>query len=662
MREWMTVSSELLWRPEQYKPGHSHLSRFIRYLGEQGIARIEGWDALHEFSIEEPEAFWGAVIEYTGLKLQKAPDAILRGDSLISTEWLPGAQLNFAENLLAPVAAAPGQAERIISFFEDGRVVRHSNQDLLRDVASLAAWLRQSGVGAGDRVAGILGHGYEAIVAMLATTSIGAIWSSASPDFGVEAIVDRFGQIEPRVLIVANGYGYGGRLFERADQIPALRDGLSSVERVVIVRQQPECAMPGDDQGESWADVLASRAGAPLAFTPVPASHPVCILFSSGTTGVPKCIVHGTAGLLLNHASELFFHADLQTGDRFLYFTTCGWMMWNWQISGLLADAVLVTYDGSPGYPDLDRLWRIAESERLTHFGASARYLAACRQSGLKPSVDHDLSQLRMVFSTGSPLLASEFDWFYQDGAPHALLGSIIGGTDICGCFLGSNPLLPLRRGEIQAPMLGKDVAAFDEDGHPVAEGRGELVCRSPVPSMPVGFWNDKGGHRYRSAYFERFPGVWAHGDFIGFTASGGAIVYGRSDTTLNPGGVRIGTAEIYRQVEILPEVLDSLVAGRPVDGDEEIVLLVKLKPGYELDEAARQRLKQQIKTGASPRHVPRQLLAVSDIPYSRSGKKVEIAITKMLRGEDFRGNISALANPESLDEIWHILDRAGLI
>ena len=655
------MNSAVLWQPTQDHVNHSHLSRFIHYLGERGHAEIGGWDSLQRFSIEQPSAFWEAVIDYTGLIVHEPAKAIVSGPSLPETEWLPGATLNFAENLLAPVMRAPPHEERIITHYEDGRVLRYSNQTLLNDVASLADWLRDAGVGVGDRVAGILGHGYEAIVGMLATTSLGAVWSSASPDFGVEATVDRFGQIEPSVLIVANGYSYGGKRFERADQITALRCRLPSVRRLVVVQQQPDAAMPDESQTETWSDVLKSCEGASLAFTPVPSSHPVYILFSSGTTGAPKCIVHGTAGILLDHASELFFHADLHSGDRFLYFTTCGWMMWNWQISSLLADAVLITYDGSPGYPDLDRLWDIADREKLTHFGTSARFLAACRQQDMALNKTHDLSALRMVFSTGSPLLTSEFDWFYDHGVPHALLGSIIGGTDICGCFLGSNPLLPVRRGEIQAPMLGKDLAAFDEAGHPVFDERGELVCRNPVPSMPVGFWNDQDGTRYRGAYFERFPGVWAHGDFIGFTSSGGAVVYGRSDTTLNPGGVRIGTAEIYRQVEALPEIADSLVVGRPVDGDEEIVLLITLRPDVTLTDELRKRIKDQVKTGASPRHAPRHILAVPDIPYSRSGKKVEMAVTKMLSGQDFRGNLSALSNPESLDLIHQRVQEAAL-
>jgi len=654
-------TADIMWTPPKENFARTHLGRLIDQLQTNKGLEITDWPTLRDFSIQQPENFWQAVLDYAAIRFHQQPRAVIEGKAMPDVAWLPGATLNFAENLLAPVLTAPPQENRIICYKEDGRVTRYTNATLVADVAALAAWMRNVGIQRGDRVAGILGHGYEAIVSMLATTSIGGIWSSASPDFGVAAIIDRFEQIKPDVLILVNGYSYGGKRYDRTKQITAISQLLPSVRRILAVNQQIDCAMPPREIADHWEDVLAEYQGASLNYTPVPSDHPVYILFSSGTTGRPKCIVHGTAGILLDHASELYFHADLHPRDRFFYFTTCGWMMWNWQVSGLMANAAIVTYDGSPGYPDLDQLWSICAREKITQFGASARFLASCRQEGLEPARRHDLSNLRTVFSTGSPLLPSEYDWFYEDGAPNALLGSIIGGTDICGCFLGSNPLLPVRRGEIQAPMLGKDVAAFNEAGEPMQHDRGELVCRNPVPSMPVGFWNDDDGSRYHQAYFERFPGVWAHGDYIGLTSTGGAIVYGRSDTTLNPGGVRIGTAEVYRQVETIPAIGDSLVAGRPIDGDEELVLLVMLRPKQILDDDLRQQIKTHIRIGASPRHVPRHIVQVKDIPYSRSGKKIELAVTQMLSGRDYKGNISAVSNPDSLTEIHKQLVSEGL-
>jgi acetoacetyl-CoA synthetase len=656
------VNNNVIWEPPKENFTHSHLSKLIKMLPAENGLEINDWATLQRFAIDKPEQFWRAIIDYAGIKFQCPPKTITAGKELPEVNWLPGATLNFAENLLAPVLTAPPQTDRIVCYREDGQVKRYSNATLAADVAGLSAWLRDIGVRSGDRVAGILGHGYEAIVGMLATTCVGGIWSSASPDFGVEAIVDRFDQIEPSVLIVSNGYTYSGKRYDRHNEINALNQRITSIKKILIVDQGFDCRVRLPKIAERFDAALTNYQGATLEFTPVPSHHPVYILFSSGTTGRPKCIVHGTGGILLNHASELLFHADLNTNDRFFYFTTCGWMMWNWQISGLMADATLITYDGSPSYPSLDRLWNLCAKEKISHFGTSAKFLASCRQQNLKPTQTHDLSSLKIVFSTGSPLLPSEFDWFYEYGAPKALLGSIIGGTDICGCFLGSNPLLPVRRGEIQAPMLGKDIAAFNEAGKSVKEDRGELVCRNAVPSMPVGFWNDADGTRYRKAYFQRFPGVWAHGDFIGFTPSGGAIIYGRSDTTLNPGGVRIGTAEIYRQVEIITPIADCLVAGRPIDGDEEVVLLVKLNDDEKLDNDLRMQIKTQIRVGASPRHVPRHIIQVPDIPYSRSGKKVEIAVAQMLRHQNHKDNVSALANPEALIQILESLINEGLI
>ncbi|HTN34927.1 MAG TPA: acetoacetate--CoA ligase, partial [Marinobacter sp.] len=576
-------------------------------------------------------------------------------------EWFPGMKLNFAANLLR-LADDHGQREAVVSYCETRPVLRRTYAELKSDAGALEAFLRSKGIKQGDRVAGVVTNGYEALVGMLATTSLGAIWSSASPDFGIGAILDRFGQIEPSALIIVNGYGYGGKVFARQSEFAELIEGLPTIKCVLSVQQLPEQAPVPGKRVTTWEDALAYGEGQALSYTPLPPDHPVYILYSSGTTGKPKCIVHGAAGILVNHAKELMLHGDIGPEDRFLYFTTCGWMMWNWQASVLMTGAAVITLDGSPGYPSLSYLWETVAEEQVTHFGTSARFIAECRKAGLKPAQERNQSSLRVVFSTGSPLLPEDYDWIYSDGAPKALLGSIAGGTDICGCFVGSTPLLSVRRGEIQCRFLGVDVVAYGDDGKPVSEGRGELVCRQPMPSMPVCFWDDPGDERYRAAYFETFPGVWAHGDFVEFTGHGGAIIYGRSDATLNPGGVRIGTAEIYRQVETVTEIKDSLVVGRQIDGDVEVVLLVVPAEHTELTEELLKRLKSRIREGASPRHTPKHIVQVNDIPYTRSGKKVELAVARLINGSTRSENRDALANPETLDHIRSCLQEAGLL
>jgi len=652
-----------LWQPSPAQINQTHLHQFMTGLHHDGVSQATTWEGLFDYSITQPDAFWAAVADYAGLVVEGDIAPAHNQHPLPYTRWLPNARLNFAENLLQPALTHAATQEVVVAYREaETTPSRYTGAQLVAEVAALSAFLRAAGVCAGDRVAAILGHSYEAIVAMLATTSIGAIWSSASPDFGVEASEDRFSQIEPKVLIMANGYHYGGKCFEKMDAIEALLERIPSIESCVVIDHLSTKAQLLKAHCVDWYTAIEAHRGASPEFNRLPADHPVYILFSSGTTGRPKCIVHSAGGVLLDHASELYFHADLHTADRFFYYTTCGWMMWNWQISGLMTGATLIVYDGSPSYPDIAELWRLCSAERVTHFGTSARFLAACRSADIKPIDDKPLDDLRMVFSTGSPLLHEDFDWFYQSAAPQALLGSIIGGTDICGCFLGSNPLLPVRRGEIQAAMLGKDIAAFNNAGEAVVGESAELVCRTPTPSMPLFFWGDDDGSRYQKAYFERFNGVWAHGDFIEMTPEGGAIVYGRSDTTLNPGGIRIGTAEIYRQVETMPAIVDSIAAGRPYQGDEQIVLLVVLAQDSHLDQALSERIRAQIRQGASPKHVPKHIVAVPQIPYSRSGKKVEMAISRMLRHDATRDNDAALANPESLEQIVAILKEAQLI
>ncbi len=651
----MSESSEILRTPSDSDLRDSHMARYMRWLGEAGYGGFDDYASLHEWSITEPDRFWASVWDWTGVIAHRDADCVLADRSMPGARWFPGARLNYAENLLREAIHGDPGRTAVYAVSETREPRRVTYGQLLADVAAFRAWLEARGVGPGDRVAGVVAHAPEAIVAMLATTALGAIWSSASPDFGVSAIVDRFGQIEPKVLVTVNGYGYNGKVYERADAVDELAGRLPSVAHIVVVAQMPDGTMPSTEH-VTWDAALAAHSGAEPAFEPMAFDDPAFVLYSSGTTGVPKCIVHGGGGTLLQHAKELIIHGDIGRDDVFFYFTTTGWMMWNWQVSALMTGAELVVFDGAPAYPSLDVCWRLAAERRVTHFGTSAKFIGACRNQGLSPGTSNDLSALRVIFSTGSPLLPEDFDWVRECVGRDILLASISGGTDIVSCFVGGCPLLPVRRGEIQCRMLGMDVQAWNDAGEPVTGEKGELVCRQPAPSMPVMFWNDPDGERYRRAYFDTFPGVWAHGDFITITESGGVIIHGRSDATLNPGGIRIGTAEIYRQVETMDEIADSIVAGQAWKDDERVVLLVVLNPGYELDQDLLQRIRARIREGASPRHVPARIAAVDEVPYTRSGKKVELAVSSVLRG-DTVGNRDALANPDSLDRIAEIED-----
>ena len=657
-----TEQSPIVWSPSETVLTKSRMGRFKAWLEEQGHGPFADYHALHQWSIDDLETFWAKVWEYCGLVSHQPAERVLGKRDMPGAEWFPGMKLNFAANLLRLADGEHANHEAVVAYCETWPVLRRTYAELKADVGALEAFLTSKGIKSGDRVAGVVTNGYEAMVGMVAATSLGAIWSSASPDFGVGAILDRFSQIEPTALIAVNGYGYGGKVLARQKDFAELIAGLPTLKAVVSVQQLPDEAPISGDLVTTWENALAAGEGTAPSFTPLPPDHPVYILYSSGTTGKPKCIVHGNAGLLVNHAKELMLHGDVGPEDRFLYFTTCGWMMWNWQASALMTGAAVITVDGSPGYPSLNFLWETVATEKVTHFGTSARFLAGCRKAGLTPARDLDLKDLRVLFSTGSPLLPEDYDWVYEDGAPGVLLGSIAGGTDICGCFVGATPLLSVRRGEIQCRFLGVDAVAYGDDGQPVTGGRGELVCRQPLPSMPVSFWNDTDGARYRGAYFETFPGVWAHGDFIEFTEHGGAIIYGRSDATLNPGGVRIGTAEIYRQVETIAEVKDSLVVGRQIEGDVEVVLLVVPAEGQSLTEDLMKRLRIRIREGASPRHVPKHIVDVADIPYTRSGKKVELAVARLINGSTKADNRDALSNPEALDHIRNQLAAVDLL
>ena len=622
--------------------------------------------AWHAWSCTHPELFWAAVWRFTGIVAEERAgsdpwDAVVEGfermappDPQRGPRWFRGARLNFAENLLR----RRGGSAAIV--FRDERGARRelSHEALGAEVARVTAALRASGVRAGDRVAGFLPNVPETVIAMLAAASCGAVWSSCSPDFGVAGVLDRFGQIEPRVLFVADGYRYAGQDIDSLERVREIVRAMPSVERVVVVPYL-RAALGGDDLAgirgaESWESFAARGEGVPLRFDRLPFDHPLYVMYSSGTTGLPKCLVHGAGGTLLQHLKEHQLHTAIAPGDRVFYFTTCGWMMWNWLVSALASGATLVLYDGSPMPPSApDALWTMAAEERVNVFGTSAKYLALSEKHALVPAATHDLHALRTILSTGSPLAAHSYDYVDRDVKPGVHLASISGGAGIISCFALGNPLLPVRRGEIQCRGLGMAVEVFDANGKPLRGTPGELVCTRPFPSMPVGFWNDPDYAKYRAAYFDFYPGVWRHGDWAEITAHGGVVIFGRSDATLNPGGVRIGTAEIYRQVEQLDEVLESVVVGQevrsPTGDDERVVLFVRLRPGLTLDDALRERMRRRIRVNCSPHHVPHVIVQVADIPRTISGKITEIAVRDVIHGRAVK-NTDALANPASLE------------
>ena len=632
----------VLFTPSDEQKAKSQLGAFADQLKPKYPIEFNDYQSLQQWSVQNLTTFWRELWAFSGV--QGTPgETVLKQSTMPGARWFPEARLNFSRNLLH---AGRDADTALIAVSETRPERRYRYADLRQAVARLAGFLQhECGVEAGDRVAAYLGNTPEAIIGMLAASRVGAVWTSASPDFGYEGVLDRFGQVEPKVVIAGNGYGYGGKAIGRTSVVKSLQAALPTVQQWVQVDTLPSADVIGG--AWQWADVV-SRDWPEAPALELPFDHPLYILYSSGTTGKPKCIVHGAGGTLLQHAKELRLHGDISQDSVFFYFTTTGWMMWNWLASGLMTGATLVLFDGNPMYPRSDVLWQLADKLGITHFGTSAKYLSACRKQDLKPGKTFDLSTLTTVFSTGSPLAPEDYDWVYSALKPDVMLQSISGGTDIVSCFVGGNPWSPVVRGKIQGANLGMDVQAWNEAGEKVVNQRGELVCTQPAPCMPIGFWNDPNDERYRAAYFERFDGVWAHGDFIEFDEAGQAVIHGRSDTTLNPGGVRIGTAEIYRQVETLTEITDSLVVGRAVEGDVKVILFVQLPEGQQLDKALTGRIRQRIRENTTPRHVPTDIVQVPAIPYTRSGKKVELAVTQILRGEE-PANLTALANPESL-------------
>ncbi|NIJ41872.1 acetoacetyl-CoA synthetase [Parvibaculum indicum] len=638
-----------IWTPSPDAVAASNLRAFMDRLGERHAVHLTGYDELHDWSIENIATFWNEIWDFAGVVGEKGGTVLEQGELMPGARFFPDARLNFAENLLRRAGGEPA-----ILFNNEGVTRAPLSWDELRaDVARFAAVLKGWGVEPGDRVAAFMPNCPETIIAMLATASLGAVFSSCSPDFGVKGVLDRFGQIEPKVLVACNGYRYAGKELPSGDKLKEIVAGLPTLEHAVIVPFLGD-GMPDVPRAENWSELLKGAGDPALSFTRLPFGHPLYIMFSSGTTGVPKCIVHSAGGTLLQHLKEHKLHCDLKPGERLFYFTTCGWMMWNWLVSGLAAEATLCLFDGSPFAPDERVLFDYIDAEKIDVFGTSAKFIDAVKKSGLKPRETHDLSSLRMILSTGSPLVPESFDFVYRDIKQDVALCSISGGTDIVSCFVLGSPILPVWRGEIQCKGLGMAVDVWDEDGKPLEPGqgeasKGELVCVKPFPSMPVGFWNDPDGEKYAGAYFGRFPGVWCHGDFAEITAHGGLVIHGRSDATLNPGGVRIGTAEIYAQVERLPEVTEAIAIGQEWDGDVRVVLFVTLADGVTLDEALEKKIRTRIREGASPRHVPARIVQVKDIPRTKSGKITELAVRDVVHGRAIK-NKEALANPEALD------------
>ena len=649
---------DAIWQPSAQRIAAANLTRFIACLNARLGLTLGGYPDLYAWSIAEPAQFWSELARFAAVRADWGQGAALEHpERMPGARFFPGATLNFAENLLRfrdDHAAITFTSER-------GAGQRLTYRQLHEEVARIAAGLRDAGIGSGDRICGYLPNLPQTLIAMLASASLGAVWSSCSPDFGVHGVLDRFGQIAPKILLTADGYFYSGKRLDSLETIGTVAAQLPSVERIVVIpyladRPPLERLGAAAARATHWLDF--GTRGAPLRFTPLPFNHPLYILFSSGTTGVPKCIVHGAGGTLLQHLKEHLLHVDVQRADQIFYFTTCGWMMWNWLASALATGATLVLYDGNPFHPDPGVLWRMAERERVTIFGTSAKYLSALEKNSYAPAREADLGALKCILSTGSPLLPESFDFVYRSIKPDVHLASISGGTDIVSCFALGCPTLPVYRGELQCRGLGMRVEIYNEAAEPVRGERGELVCTAPFPSMPVAFWNDPDGRKYHAAYFERFAGVWHHGDYAELTEHDGIIIYGRSDAVLNPGGVRIGTAEIYSAVESLAEIAEAIAVGQEWQRDVRVILFVRLQSGIALDTALKDRIRSAIRSQTTPRHVPAKIVAVADIPRTRSGKLTELAVRDVIHGRAVQ-NIDALANPQALEHFRDLPELA---
>ena len=639
--------SKLLWQPSEAQIKASNMYRFMTLINERYGTSFDSYDDLYQWSVDHIPEFWKEMWDFAAIKASVSYDRVIDDAAKMpGARWFEGARLNFAENLLRY------RDDRLALVFRGEDQVRRTltYAQLYDEVARVAKALKQAGVAVGDRVAGFVPNMPESIIAMLAASSLGAAWSSCSPDFGIKGVLDRFGQIKPKVLFTADGYFFKGKPLDSLARIADIIGQIPSVERLVVVpyaQEKPDIsAIPN---AVLYADFKSAQDGLEIDFAQLPFDHPLYVMYSSGTTGLPKCMVQSAGGILIHHLKELILHTDLKREDTIFYFTTCGWMMWNWLVSSLATGATLVLYDGNPFHPSPKALWQMAQDEKISVFGTSAGYLAALQAAGVRPKAEFDLAPLRAVLSTGSPLSIESFEFVYDAVKSDLQLASIAGGTDLNGCFALGNPMGPVYAGELQCRGLAMKVFAFDDDGKPVVGQEGELVCAAPFPSMPIYFWNDPDGKKYHSAYFDVYPGIWRHGDYIVVSEHGGVVMHGRSDATLNPGGVRIGTAELYRQVEQLEEIEDSVVVGQKWDNDVRVILFVKLAPGVELTEDLKNKIRKTIRLHASPRHVPAKIIPVPDIPYTLNMKKVELAVKKVIHNQEVK-NKDALRNPEALD------------
>ncbi len=639
--------AKLLWRPTEDRAKNSNMFRFMNFINERYDKDFSEYAPLYEWSIDNIPEFWKSMWEFAEIKASKPYDRVVDDlTKLPGARWFSGAEVNFAENLLR----YRDDKAALVFKSEAKESTKMTYAELYYEVAQVAKSLREAGIQPGDRVVGFMPNMPQTVIAMLAATSTGAVWSSCSPDFGFKGVLDRFGQIKPKILFTANGYSFKGKNFDSLGPISDILKELPTAEKVVVVpytEQDPDIS--GVPNAVHYRDFKSNEENLDIEFTQLPFEHPLYIMYSSGTTGLPKCMVQSAGGILIHHLKELMLHSDLKREDTIFYFTTCGWMMWNWLVSSLGVGATLVLFDGNPFHPDPGALWKMAQDEKITIFGTSAGYIAALQNAEVTPGKDYDLSPLRSVLSTGSPLSIEGFEYIYREVKEDLQLASIAGGSDINGCFAGGNPMGPVYAGELQCRCLAMKVQAYDENGKPVLNQQGELVCEAPSPSMPIHFWEDPNGEKYHSAYFDVFPNVWRHGDFIEVNDHGGVVIYGRSDATLNPGGVRIGTAEIYRQVEQLDEIEDSLVVGQEWKNDVRVLLFVKTAEGYELNEDIIAKIKNTIRTNASPRHVPGKIVQVPGIPYTLNMKKVELAVKKVIQGQAVL-NKDALQNPEVLE------------